>query len=169
MSEEQEIKGAQAISARTGRARRGPRVRKSSEADGISGDGKLGAISRPARPAIVVFSSDQQLVAMAAEAAGRDWVVRHSPDVGQAHEVMSRLKVRLVVMDDEKINPEMRGWLLEQIRKHAASALVIYIAAEHDLDGERRARSHPVQFYTARPLDADRVRRVLESFVRAAS
>jgi response regulator of citrate/malate metabolism len=106
---------------------------------------------------------------MAAEAAGKNWVVTQSSDISHAHEVLSRLRVRLVVIDDEQIEPPVRGWLLEQVRKHAAAALVIYIAAEHDLDGERRARAHPVQFYTARPLDADRVRRVLESFVRAAS
>jgi DNA-binding NtrC family response regulator len=168
MSEEQRIKGPQGIAARSGAGRRSPRARKSSETDGIVADGKLGAAAGMLPPAIVVFSSDHELVAMAAEVAGKNWVVRHSSDPAQAREVMSRLKVRLVVIDDEKIDAEVRGWLLEQIRKHAASALVIYIAAEHDLDGERRARTHPVQFYTARPLDADLVRRVLESFVRAA-
>jgi DNA-binding NtrC family response regulator len=169
MSEEQRTRGTQEVSARSGAGRRLPRARKTVEGDPLGADGKAGILPTTLNPAIVVFSADRQLVAMAVEAAGRDWIVRQSDDAAQAREVMSRLKVRLVVMDDEKIDPEIRGWLLEQIRKHAGSALVIYIAAEHDLDGERRARAHPVQFYTARPLDAERVRRVLESFVRASS
>jgi DNA-binding NtrC family response regulator len=168
MNEEQRIKGAQGVVARSGAGRRGSRAHKTPDADGMPGDGRIGTTVGMQQPAIVIFSSDHQLVAMAAEAAGKDWVVRQSSDASQAREVMSPLKVRLVVMDDEQIDPKVRGWLLEQIRKHAASALVIYIAAEHDLDGERRARAHPVQFYTARPLDADLVRRVLDSFVRAA-
>ncbi len=169
MDDEQPIKEPQAIAARSGGGRRGPRTRKTSAADANLANGKQAASSGSLNPAIVIFTSDHELVAMAAEAAGKDWIVRHSTDAAQAREVMSRLKVRLVVMDDEKIDPAVRGWLLEQIRKHAASALVIYIAAKHDLEGERRARAHPVQFYTARPLDGVRLQRVLESFVRAAS
>lgn len=135
----------------------------------VNPDGSTTTGNKGRDSAIVVFSADDDILTMAKEAAGENWVVVHSADSSRAHEVLSRLKVRLVVVDDDKIEPEIRGWLLEQIRKHAASALVIYIAAEHDLEGERRARAHPVQFYTARPLDADRVRRVLESFVRAAN
>jgi DNA-binding NtrC family response regulator len=169
MSDDDRIRGLHGDGTRTGAGRRVPRARKTSKTDSTPGDGILDLSRAAVHPAIVVFSSDQQVVAMAAEAAGKQWVVTHSSDPAKAHEVLSPLKVRLVVIDDEQIEPATRGWLLEQIRKHAASALVVYIAAEHDLDGERRARTHPVQFYTARPLDADRVRRVLESFVRAAS
>jgi hypothetical protein len=169
MDEEQRIKEPQAIAARSRGGARGPRGRNAAGANEFPSDGKPVASSGTLNPAIVVFTSDHELVAMAAEAAGKDWIVRHSTDPAQAREVMSRLKARLVVIDDEKIEPEVRGWLLEQIRKHASSALVIYIASEHDLDGERRARAHPVQYYTARPLDGERLQRVLESFVRAAS
>lgn len=148
--------------------RREPRKPKNSETESPSTDGHLSDMTRERHSAIVVFSSDHEVLALASEAAAKNWEVLQGPDAGQAQELLSRLKVRLVVIDDQNVDPPMRGWLLEQVRKHAPSALVIYIAAEHDLDGERRARAHPVQFYTARPLDADRVRRVLESFVRAA-
>jgi hypothetical protein len=170
MSDEERTRGPQGDSGRSAAGRRhSARGRKLNVSELALADRKPAELPRELHPAIVVFSSDDKIVAMAAEAANEDWVVRQSTDPAQAHEILSRLKVRLVVIDDAKIELPIRGWLLEQIRKHAAAALVIYIAAEHDLDGERRARAHPVQFYTARPLDADRVRRVLESFVRAAS
>jgi hypothetical protein len=143
--------------------------RKSAASTSLTPDGRDPGLVRAPHPAIVVFSSDSQVVGIAADAAGKDWVVRQTGDIGQAHDILSKLKVRLVVIDDANIAPTVRGWLLEQVRKLAGSALVIYIAEQHDLDGERRARAHPVQFYTARPLDADLVRRVLDSFVRAAS
>jgi DNA-binding NtrC family response regulator len=132
-------------------------------------DGNIDASVATRHPAIVVFSSDEEIVNLAAQAATEPWIVKQCADAGEAREGLSRLRVRLVVIDDQKIDAPTRGWLLEQVRKYAGSALVIYIASDHDLDGERRTRAHPVQFYTARPIDAERIRKVLESFVRTAS
>jgi hypothetical protein len=151
------------------RRRRAGRSDKAPTKVPVLTDGKFDASVAVLHPAIVVFSSDDEIINLAAQAATDPWIVKQCADAGEAREGLSRLRVRLVVIDDQKIDAPTRGWLLEQVRKYAGSALVIYIASDHDLDGERRTRAHPVQFYTARPIDAERIRKVLASFMRAAS
>jgi hypothetical protein len=72
-----------------------------------------------------------------------------------------------VVIDDAAIEEPTRGWLLDQVRRLAPSALVAYIASNHTPEIERRARSLGVQYYISRPVDRDRTIRVLHSFVSA--
>jgi DNA-binding NtrC family response regulator len=119
--------------------------------------------------AMVVFSADPRVVEMAAAAAPSTWAVQNCADPHDARGVLARPGVRLVILDDEEINESTRGWLLDRIHRYAPLSLVIYVAASHDLENERRARASRVQYYTAKPLDKDRTLRVLKSFVNSSA
>ncbi len=105
---------------------------------------------------------------MAAAAAPSTWAIQNCTDPQEARGALARPGVRLVIMDDEAINESTRGWLLDRIHRYAPHALVIYVAASHDAESERRARASRVQYYTAKPLDQDRTLRVLKSFLNSS-
>jgi DNA-binding NtrC family response regulator len=143
------------------RSRRRPTVSAVQDRDG----------GRPAvseRPTLLVFSADDAVGGLAAEAAAPTWQVEKCQDTRQAREALVRPAIRLIVVDDGDIEETARGWLLEQIRKYASCALVVYIASDHNPESERRARSYRVQYYTSKPLDHDRTLRVLQAFVKAS-
>jgi DNA-binding NtrC family response regulator len=106
---------------------------------------------------------------LAAAAVPATWEVHSCIDPHDARSLLTRPSVRLVIVDDEAIAHSTRGWLLDRIHRYAPHALVIYVAASHDLENERRARASRVQYYTAKPLDTTRTLRVLKSFVNASS
>ncbi|HYB89619.1 MAG TPA: hypothetical protein VEC38_01100 [Candidatus Binataceae bacterium] len=129
---------------------------------------------RPSNPAdspltMLVFSNDDAVQSLAAEAAVPPWSVERCTDVGESRSRLVKPGVRLVVVDDAAIEESTRGWVLEQIRKYAVRAMVVYIASDHSDQSERRARAFPVQYYTSKPLDHDRALRVLQSFVVRSS
>ena len=128
---------------------------------------------RPSIPAVsplsvLVFSNDDAVARLAAEAVAPRWTVERCSDVSESRAKLVKPGLRLVVVDDAAIEESTRGWLLEQVRKYAARALVVYIASDHSDQSERRARAFPVQYYTSKPLDHDRALRVLQSFVRSS-
>ena len=59
-------------------------------------------------------------------------------------------------------------WLLERIRRLAPRAYAIYVAARHDTETEKRARSHGVHYYMSKPIDLHRFTQVSQAFMRAA-
>ena len=120
------------------------------------------------RRAIAVFSRDESLVKIIAEGMSDSWVIEKFTDPHQAPAFLVKPDVRIVVIDDEAIEESMRGWLLDQVRKHALHALVAYIAATHSPETERRARAYSVQYYTSKPMDRERTLKVLHSFEHAA-
>jgi len=115
----------------------------------------------------VVFSEDESILAMIAECLGKEWQMDRCSRPGDARAFLSRRGVGIVVIDDAAIEEPTRGWLLDQVRRLAPSALVAYIASNHAPEIERRARSLGVQYYISRPVDRDRTIRVLHSFVSA--
>jgi DNA-binding NtrC family response regulator len=131
-------------------------------------DGKVAEALGRSRT-MVVFSVDQSVVEMAAAAAPSTWAVENCRDPHEARAVLGRPAIRLVILDDEAINESTRGWLLDRIHRYAPQALVIYVAASHDPENERRARASRVQYYTAKPLDTNRTLRVLRSFLNASA
>jgi hypothetical protein len=120
------------------------------------------------RRAIAVFSRDEAVVNMIAEALGDSWVMVNFTNPQEAHAALLKPGIAIVVIDDEALEESSRGWLLEQVRKWAPHALVAYIAAIHNQATERRARTYRVQYYTSKPMDRERTTRVLHSFERAA-
>ena len=120
-------------------------------------------------PTLVLFSSDKELTALVRKSVKAPWKIELCEDPAIGREALSRPSVRLVIVDDGAVDEEARGWLLDRIRKFVPHALLIYIASTHTEADERRARGYSAQYYTAKPLDADRTARVIESFVRTAS
>ncbi|HVN30163.1 MAG TPA: hypothetical protein VMT64_16810 [Candidatus Binataceae bacterium] len=119
-------------------------------------------------PTLVLFSADKALTGLVKKTVAAPWKIETCEDPAIGREALSRPSVRLVIVDDGAVDEEARGWLLDRIRKFVPQALLIYIASSHSEADERRARGYSAQFYTAKPLDFDRVARVIESFVRAA-
>lgn len=119
-------------------------------------------------PTIAVFSSDPSLVGLVQEICPRAWQVESCQDPESGRDILLRPDIRMVVVDDEKIQEQLRGWLLDRVRKFAPQALLFYVAALHSEADERRARSYQAQYYTSKPLDTGRTLRVLESFLQVA-
>jgi DNA-binding NtrC family response regulator len=120
------------------------------------------------RRAIAVFSHDASLAKMIAAGMGDSWLIETFADPHEVRASLLKPGLRIVVVDDESVEESTRGWLLDQLRKWAPQALVAYIAAEHSPENERRARTYRVQYYTSKPVDPERMLRVLHSFERAA-
>jgi len=105
---------------------------------------------------------------MIAEGISDSWVMENFADPHEAGAFPLKPSVRIVVIDDEAIEESTRGWLLDQVHIRAPHALVIYIAAIHGPQTERRARTYRVHYYTSKPMDRERTLKVLHSFERAA-
>ncbi len=119
-------------------------------------------------PTIAVFSSDPSLVSLVNEVCPRAWQVKSCRDPESGRDILSRPDIRMVVVDDEEIQEQLRGWLLDRVRKFAPQALLFYVAAQHSEADEKRARAYQAQYYTSKPLDTGRTLRVLESFLQVA-
>ena len=74
--------------------------------------------------------------------------------------------VRLVILDDQTVEENDRGWLLAQIRKHFSSGSLLYVAGSQSDGNEKRARINGAQYYVAKPLSLERFGYVLESFLQ---
>lgn len=120
-------------------------------------------------PTVVIFSADRELTALIEGAAQEPWNIERCKDPSNGRQVLSHPNIRLVIVDDEVIQEDARGWLLDRIRRYVPQALLMYIAGSHSPAGEKRARGHSAQYYTAKPLDMERIRRVVESFMRTAA
>jgi DNA-binding NtrC family response regulator len=135
---------------------------------GIDATATAQPVRKPAHT-LVLFSSDKELAALVRKIVKAPWKVELCEDPAIGREALARPSVRLVIVDDGAVDEEARGWLLDRIRKFVPQALLIYIASTHSEADERRARGYSAQYYTAKPLDTDRVARVIESFIRSAS
>jgi len=121
-----------------------------------------------AQRAFVVFSRDESVVGLVARALGDGWRLDRCPEPGEARNLRFKAGVKVVVIDDGAIEEGTCGWLLEQVRKLAPDALVAYIAANHSPEIERQARSHNVSHYASKPIEPERLLRILRSFIGAA-
>jgi DNA-binding response OmpR family regulator len=119
-------------------------------------------------PTLLLFSADKELTTLVKHTVTAPWKIELVEDPAIGREALSRPSVRMVIVDDGAVDEEARGWLLDRIRKFVPQALLIYIASTHSEADERRARGYSAQYYTAKPLDSDRIARVIGSFVRVA-
>jgi hypothetical protein len=115
---------------------------------------------------LVAFTKSPTLAAMALAALPPGWEFRRCERVETYRGLLLESGVRVVIVDDEAVAERDRGWLLDQTCRFVPSALLIYVAGVHSRTAELRARSFGVDYYTAKPLDLDRTRRVLEAFLR---
>ena len=127
-------------------------------------------LSRSAQlePAVLLLSDDEGLSKFMRRAVKPPWNLFCPAIEGRIDRtVLAQPSVRLVVLDDQKIEENDRGWVLAQIRKHLAGSPLLYIAGSQSDANEKRARSNGAHYYVSKPLSFERFRQVLQSFLRA--
>jgi hypothetical protein len=75
--------------------------------------------------------------------------------------------MRLAIFDDQAVEENDRGRLLEQIRKRFPGSSLLYVAGSHSDANEKRARANGAHYYVSKPLSLERFGQVLESFLNA--
>ena len=69
-------------------------------------------------PTALLLSDDEVLAKLVLGIVKRPWkLVRHAADKYVSRELFAQPNVRLVILDDQAVEENDRGWLLEQIRK----------------------------------------------------
>lgn len=82
--------------------------------------------------------------------------------------VLAQPNVRLIILDDQAVEENDRGWLLAQIRKYFPGPSLLYIAGSQSDGNEKRARTNGAHYYISKPLSLERFSYVLQSFLQAA-
>jgi DNA-binding NtrC family response regulator len=117
-------------------------------------------------PVVLVVTRDGELRDRVASAAPPSWVVETSADGPSSRERLAARDVRLVVIDDAALLESERGWLVDRVRQRAPDAAIVYIASSHAPELERAVRARGVLHYTSRPVDLERLDRVLGTVFR---
>ncbi|MGO9060997.1 MAG: response regulator [Candidatus Binataceae bacterium] len=117
----------------------------------------------------MIADSDESLYSLAEQAGASAWGIESCRDAAHVRDRLSESTPHLILLDDEAVRPDDRGWLLERIRLQAPRTFVIYVAARHDAETEKRARAHGVHYYMSKPVDPNRIIQVSQAFIKAAS
>ena len=118
-------------------------------------------------PSLLLFSDDEALADLVRGIVKPPWkLVRQRADGYASREVFAQPNVRLVILDDQAVEENDRGWLLAQIHKHFSGASLLYVANKQSDENEKRARTNGAQYYVSRPLVLERFGKVLESFLQ---
>jgi hypothetical protein len=116
-------------------------------------------------PVVVVLSEDNGLTQLVGSIIRSPWRLE-SCRYGDGLAGLQRLHdVRLAIIDDQAVAERERGWLLTQVHKHLPGATLLYVAGVHTAENERRARANGAGYYTARPIQNDRLGCVLKAFM----
>lgn len=114
----------------------------------------------------LLLSDDKELEDLVTGLVNHPWkLIRQGAGELRASKTFSQLNVRLVLLDDQAVDENDRGWLLAQIRKHFSGTL-LYVAASQSDGNEQRARTNGAQYYISKPLPLERFGYVLRSFLR---
>ena len=87
------------------------------------------ARGRPAASGLVIADGDESLYSLAEQAGASAWSIESCRDAAKVRDRLSESTPHLILLDDEAIRPDDRGWLLERIRLQAPLTFVIYVAA----------------------------------------
>jgi CheY-like chemotaxis protein len=117
---------------------------------------------------VALLSTDETLARAVGSVVEAPWRLEHRYDIGGLIDFLRLPDVRLVVVDDEAVTEGDRGWLVAQIRRHLEGATLLYVAASHSAENERRARSHGAHYYTSKPIETDDIAGVLKAFMELA-
>jgi DNA-binding response OmpR family regulator len=119
-------------------------------------------------PALLLLSDDKELIEFVHGVVKPPWRLAGYGDGARAsHKVFAQPNVRIVILDDQVVEEEDRGWLLSRIRKRIPSASLLYVAGNHSDASEKRARGNGAHYYASKPLSFERFGYVLQSFLRA--
>jgi len=118
-------------------------------------------------PTLLLLSDDEALADLVRGIVKRPWkLVRQGANGFMNREAFSQPNVRLVILDDQAIEENDRGWLLAQIRKHLPGPSLLYVAANQSDGNEKRARTTGAHYYVSKPLSLERFGNVLRSFLK---
>jgi hypothetical protein len=118
-------------------------------------------------PAVLLLSRDEALANFVHGIVKRPWkLIRHGTDKHVSREVFVQPNVRLVILDDQALEENDRGWMLAQIRKHFSGVSLLYVAASQSDGNEKRARTNGAHYYASKPLSLERFGYVLRSFLQ---
>jgi hypothetical protein len=118
------------------------------------------------KPGLLLISADDTLVEFLRRIAPAGWRIEYRRDSSGTTEVLRQPYLRLVVLDDEAVAAEERGWLLAQVRRHRPGAALVYVASDHNGEVEKRARAGGANYYTSKPIHEEQLADVLISFMR---
>ena len=117
---------------------------------------------------LALLSTDETLANAVGSVVEAPWRLEHRCYLDSLIDFLQLPDVRLVVVDDEAVIEGDRGWLVAQIRRHLEGATLLYVAASHSAENERRARSHGAHYYTSKPIETDDIAGVLKAFMELA-
>jgi len=118
------------------------------------------------KPALLLISADEALVELLRRIAHAGWRFEHRRDSSGTGQLLRQPDLRLVVLDDEAVAAEERGWLLTQVRRNRPGTALIYVAANHDGEVEKRARAGGANYYTSKPIPEEQLADVVRSFMQ---
>jgi DNA-binding response OmpR family regulator len=119
-------------------------------------------------PALLLLSDDEELTEFVRGVVKPPWrLARHAVAACASHRVFAQPNVRIVILDDQAVEENDRGWLLTRICKRIPSASLLYVAGNHNDASEKRARGNGAHYYVSKPLSFERFGYVLQSFLRA--
>jgi|SRR5271170_5281343 len=118
-------------------------------------------------PTLLLLSDDEALATFVLGIVKRPWkLIRNGAHKCGSREVFTQPNVRLVILDDQAVVDNERGWLLTQIRKHFSGTSLLYVAAIQTDCNEKRARTNGAHYYASKPLSFEQFGYVLRSFLR---
>jgi len=119
-------------------------------------------------PIVLLLSDDGGLANLVSGIVEQPWkLVLYGADDYARREIFSHPNVRLVILDDQEVVENERGWLLAQIRRHFSGTSLLYVSATQSDGNEKRARINGAHYYASKPLSLERFGYVLRSFLQA--
>jgi len=119
-------------------------------------------------PIVLLLSDDGALANLVSGIVEQPWkLVLYGADDYARREIFSHPNVRLVILDDQEVVENERGWLLAQIRRHFSGTSLLYVSATQSDGNEKRARINGAHYYASKPLSLERFGYVLRSFLQA--
>jgi DNA-binding NtrC family response regulator len=116
----------------------------------------------------LVVSHDPELISVVRRSCTEHWYVEVRRDWHQIHDIVGNLDVGIVVVDDDVVPEEERSRLIADIRVWFPESLIVYVAGNHSEAVERLARASGVLSYTSKPLDSERLERLLRNLATRA-
>jgi response regulator of citrate/malate metabolism len=122
-----------------------------------------GTRARRTEATSLVVSRDPEIVALVRRSCSALWCVEARDDWDRIDNITGNLGVGIIVVDDDVVPEEERSQLIANIHVWFPEGLIIYVAGNHSQAVERLARAGGVLSYTSKPVDAERLERLLRS------
>ena len=116
---------------------------------------------------VLLLSDDEALTDFVVPIVKRPWKLVRRGAGYMSREIFTQPSVRLVILDDQAVEENDRGWLLAQIGRHFSGTSLLYVAGSQSDGNEKRARANGAQYYASKPLSPERFGHVLQSFLQA--